>query len=272
MLKISDPEYRLPYIDALSTFDLFDKGTTAPIAIWGVDTETGDRGQFVVKMKSSERMSTKSSAFELIGAWMAMELDLPVVEPVLVNLSADFVETVRNGYRAASQSVGLNFGSRYQSGFSNLPQMSYSFLQDHFETIKLIYVFDLFIANTDRGHQRDNIQSNGSNLLIYDHELAFSFLRILPFLQSKTPWILNETDKDLYQKHLFFKYLREMRPNLTQQVVMLERFNSDFWDKVYYNLPEEWIDDQVSEIRPYLTSIIENLTYFTDSLNNTLTI
>ncbi len=269
-MKITDAAYRLPVVEALLTFPLFDKGTTAPLAVWGVDKETGERGQYVVKLKHSDRMTTTSSAFELIGAWMALELDLPVVEPALVNISAEFVETVRDGYRAALQSQGTNFGSKYQAGFSNIPQVSFSLPAEFDETVKLTYVFDLFIANTDRGHERPNVQSNGSNLLIYDHELAFSFLRILPFLRNKTPWILNEVDRDLYRKHLFFKYLKETKPDLTQQVAMLERFNNDFWSKVYANLPPEWIDEQVMEIRPYLTSIVENRTYFAESLNKTL--
>ncbi len=270
MAKISEQDYRLPIVEAFSAFDLLDKGTTAPIAVWGADTLSGERAQYVVKMKNSNRMSTTSSAFELIGAWMAMELELPVVEPALVNFSTDFIDTVRNGYRIAIQSEGLNFGSKYQSGFANIPHNSFSFLDDYAEIIKLIYVFDIFIENADRGHQRDNVQFNGSSLLIYDHEMAFTFTRILSFFRNKTPWILNETANDLYQKHLFYKYLRESRPDLTQQVMMLDRFNTEFWDKVYNLLPPEWINDEVLEVRPYLSSIVQNLAYFAHSLNKTL--
>lgn len=273
MTKITDATYRLPSIEALSAFDIFDKGTTAPLAVWGVDTDTGERGQYVVKLKRSDRMTTTSSAFELIGAWMAMELELPFVEPALVNISAEFVETAmkgRDGYRTSLQSQGINFGSKYQAGFTNIPEASFSLPDDLVETLKLIFVFDMFIANTDRGHQRPNVQYNGSNLLIFDHELAFSFLRILPFLRNNIPWILNEADRDLYQKHIFYKILKELKPDLTLQVNMLERYNNDFWNKVYATLPQEWIDDQVLEIQPYLTSIVENRTYFAQSLNKTL--
>ena len=270
MTKFTDPSYRLPTVEALSTFDLFDKGTTSPLAVYGVDISTGKRGQYVVKLKHSNRMTTTSSAFELIGAWMAMEIELPVVEPALVNLSAEFVETVQDGYRAASQSLGVNFGSKYQSGFSNIPYISFSLLDEFIETVKLLYVFDLFIANSDRGHQRDNVQSDGSNLLIYDHELAFSFSLMIPSFRNKTPWVLDEGDRDLYQKHVFYKLLKELKPDLTQQVAMLERFNVDFWTKVYATLPPEWINEQVMEIQPYLTSIVDNHTYFAESLNKTL--
>ncbi len=273
MTKITDATYRLPTIEALSAFDLLDNGTTEPLAVWGVDTETGERGQYVVKFKNSGRMTTTSSAFELIGAWMAKEIDLPVVEPVLVNISSDFVETSvkgRDGYRAAFQSQGINFGSKYVSGYYNIPQASFSLSKDLKKTAELIYVFDMFIANTDRGHQRPNVISNGSNLLIYDHELAFSFLLMLPSLRNKTPWVFNETDRDLYEKHFFYKLLKSLKPDLTQHANLLECFNEDFWSKVYKILPQDWLDDKVLEIQPYLTKMIKNLPYFAETLNKTV--
>lgn len=275
MNKLTNPDYRLPQIEALNAFDLFDKGTTLPLAVWGVDTTTGDRNQFVVKLKNSQRMTTTSSAFELIAAWMAMEIEFPVAEPVLVNISSDFVETAmkgRDGYRTALQSEGINFGSKYLAGYSNIPALSFSLPENLIQTAKLIYVFDIFIANTDRGHQRPNIIFNGSNLLIFDHELAFSFVRILSFLRNKTPWILNEADRDLYVNHFFYKFLRDLKPDLTAEASILERFNPDFWEKTYTTLPKEWVDDQVLEIGPYLTSIVENLANFAISLNKTFAV
>lgn len=107
MKIVTDPDYQLPTVEALSAFDLFDKGTIAPLAVWGVDTTTNEPGQCVVKFKNSSRMSTTSSAYELIGAWMAMELELPVVQPALVNISPELVETAmkgRDGYVASLQS------------------------------------------------------------------------------------------------------------------------------------------------------------------------
>lgn len=273
MTKITDATYRLPTIEALSAFDLFDKGTTEPLAVWGVDTESGERGQYVVKFKNIGRMSPASLVYELIGAWMAKQLDLPVVEPVLVNISPEFIETSlkgKDGYRTALQSQGLNFGSKYVSGYSNIPNDPLVLTTGTEKTAELIYVFDMFIANTDRGHQRPNVISNGSNLLIYDHELAFSFLLMIPILRNKTPWVLNDADRNLYEKHFFYKWLKEQKPDLTEHVLKLKCFNSVFWSKVYQNLPNEWRTDKVLEIEPYLSGIIENLPYFAESLNKTI--
>ncbi|MBK8521463.1 MAG: hypothetical protein IPL54_11560 [Chitinophagaceae bacterium] len=57
-------------------------------------------------------MSIESSSRELIAAFIAMELELHVAEPVLVNVTPEFVETLigKDGYKFASNSIGLNFG------------------------------------------------------------------------------------------------------------------------------------------------------------------
>lgn len=275
MTKLTESNYRLPVIKALSEFNLFTHGTTLPLAIWGVDTVTGQRGQFVAKFKNSGRMTLKSSAFELIGAWMAMEVDLPVVEPALIDVTPEFVNTSlkgRPGYRIAAQSLGINFGSKYVSGFASIPDSSFTLPDTLIEKAKRIYVFDIFIANIDRGHQRPNIASNGKEILIYDHELAFSFLQALPTFRNKTPWILDDSDRELYKKHFFYSLLNKLKPDLTPQVELLSRFNDEFWGRVYNLLPEEWQDDSIKEIGVHLASIVKNRSYFAESLNKTFAV
>lgn len=273
-MKVTDPDYYLPVVDALNPFDLFKYGTTAPLAVWGVDSNSGERSRYVVKFKNSGRMSPASSAFELIASWMAMELGLPAVEPALINISPEFIELTmkgRDGYRNAAQSQGINFGSKYVEGYTDIPIPVILPATDLLETAKMIYVFDLFIANTDRGHQRPNVLSNGSQLLIFDHELAFSFLQILPFMRNPTPWLLNDADRDLYRNHIFYQLLKDLIPDLSPQVKKLACFGASFWDKVIEKLPAEWKSEMVLEIIPYLTSIVNNRDYFAKSLNKTFT-
>ncbi len=274
-MKFSDPNYRLPTILALDSFELLETGTTLPMAISGVDQATGEKGHYVVKFKGADRMSETSSAFELLAGWMALELELPVVVPVLIDISNDFIETAlrgKDGYRTAAQSIGINYGSEYKPGFSNLPKYPFSLPNNFEELAQLIFIFDLFIANTDRGHQRPNIASNGKSLLIYDHELAFSFSRIIPFARNKTPWKFSETDRELYEKHILYNWMKSIKPDFTHQVEQLKCFDEAFWSKAYKTLPKEWTNKEVLEIQPYLTSIIENLPYFAESLSRAIAI
>jgi len=273
MKKLTDPDYRLPIAEALGAFDLFETGTTTPMAVWAVDTLGGSRGQYVVKFKHANRMSILSSTFELIGAWMAIELGLPAVEPALINISAEFVEIAmkgRDGYKAALQSQGLNFGTVYKAGYTYLPPRSLSLNDDLIDQIKLLYVFDNFISNADRGHQRPNVAFNGQKMLIFDHELAFSFISLLPSLRNPKPWLLNDSDRETYANHHFYPLLKSLDANFEEQAHKLKCIDEGFWLKLKNTIPAEWLTDEIHQIEVYLSSIIRNIDTFASSLNKTI--
>jgi hypothetical protein len=268
MMKITDAEYRLPYIEALSAFDVMETGTTQPMAIWGADTTTGERGKFVVKFVGSSRMSVKSSCRELLGCWMAKELEIPVVEPVIVNISEAFVSTTlgQKGYQSALKSIGFNFGSMYEEGFSEFPQNNFKLSNALTEKAKMIFMFDMFIGNADRGAGKPNVLSNGESLLILDHELAFSFADILSFLRNKTPWILGPAEKEMYTTHYLYPFLNKQEINFEPFTEKLVVFNDAFWSKALSLIPEGWNTGELSDIKAYLDSIIVNRISFSGSL------
>lgn len=273
LLKLSDEQYRLPIIEALTPFSTFESGTTRPFGIMGIDRNSGESGQYVVKCMHSSRMSLSSSAFELIAAWMAMELELPVAEPCLIHLTNEFVQDTMRGhdaYAVAQESIGLNFGCQYYEGYSPLPPHETKFSPELIQIIKLLYTFDVFISNADRGHQKPNILSNGKRFLLFDHELAFSFLSLFSFSRNPTPWIFNEGDRTIYEHHVFFNYLRKHKPDFSEEVLLLKRFDNLFWEKAMQQLPSAWKTEKTEEIPLYLTRIVENLDTFANSLNQTL--
>ncbi|MEX0812612.1 MAG: HipA family kinase [Chitinophagales bacterium] len=269
MTKLTYQKYRLPVVEALNSFDLFETGTTAPMAIWGVDSDTGERDRFVVKFKKHNRMTPVSSAFEFLGAWMAIEIGLPAAEPVVVNISDDFVSTLlgRDGYKAASQSLGFNFGTRYNSGITQIPQIGFKLNDTMLEQAKLLFAFDLFIQNIDRGHQKPNVGTNGEELFVYDHELAFSFIHQLPFLRSKTPWVLSSAESELYKKHFFYKRLKEEQIDFTAQVDKMDCFNDYFWNEVFTKIPKEFQVDKIKYVISYLKLTLDHRSEFVNSLN-----
>lgn len=270
-MRFSDSSYRLPQIEALRANRVMSSGTTLPMSLEGVDRTTGDRGQFVVKFIKSTRMSEKASAKELIAAWIAMELDLPVVEPVIIHISEDFVKNMRshNGFVSASQSVGENFGSRYKSGFQEILVAQKFSGKMEADSLR-IFGFDLFITNADRGHQRSNVNTNGEEFLIFDHEMSFSHVSILSFLRSKRPWIISEHEKTLYEKHVFYPYLKNKEQDFTNFASDLQRIDDSFWEKVETLLPAAWNTPEVGEIRDYLSEIVKHRDEFADQLTQTL--
>lgn len=273
MAKVTDASYQLPTIEALSSFELFTSGTTQPMAINGVNTKTGENGQYVVKYKNQSRMSASASAFEFLGAWMAQEIGLTAIEAAAINISAEFVSTLagQDGYKAASQSIGLNFGSTYSTGVAQIPRTGFTLSNEQIDQAKQLFVLDLFIQNIDRGHQRPNVGIHNDNLFVYDHELAYSFLVQLPFLRSKTPWILDPADATLYNKHFFYHYLRGRGEDFTSHVDRLTVLNDDFWHCVDLHMPNEFKVSKLTEIRDYTLLFLEHLSEFTASIHETMT-
>lgn len=268
MLKLSDDHYCLPQIEALTDFGLMDSGTTEPMKIRGVDIETGERGQFVVKFINSSRMSAKSSCRELLGCWMARELDISVVEPVLVNINETFVSNLlgKNGYHSALKSIGLNYGSVYEAGYNLVPNNNFTLDYKLTEQAKMIFMFDMFIANADRGAGKPNVLSNGENLLVFDHELAFSFVDIISFLRNPKPWTIGAAEQEMYEKHYFYPYFRKQELDFSTLTDKLTCFNTEFWNKAIDFIPKLWKTDELNEIRNHLDSIIANKSIFAEQL------
>jgi hypothetical protein len=267
MLMISDKNYVLPQIFALEACGEMVSGTTKPMMIKGVDLKTGQRGQYVVKYMKSERMTPAASMRELLGLWIGKELGLNVVEPVVIKITQEFVDTLKgkDGYLNAQKSIGLNFGSAYAAGFSELVK-GQPLTEFQTNEIKDIFAFDMFISNIDRGHMKPNLLSNGKKFLLFDHELAFSFVSLLPFFQNKTPWILGETEREMYQKHYFFNYLKNTNIDFSNFTNKLNAIDDNFWFRVNKLLPEEWHDDSLLTIKNYLKSITENKEIFAEQL------
>lgn len=268
MPKLTDPDYRLPNIIALSSFGIMDTGTTEPMGVSGVDMQSGQRGQFVVKFRNANRMSVKSSCRELLGAWMAMELDIQSVEPVLVNITDDFLKTLsgRQGYKAALQSIGYNFGSVYQTGFQLIPPANFHLNENLKQQALSIFMLDMLIGNADRGAGKPNVLSNGEKLLVFDHELAFSFADLFSFSRNSTPWIFGPLEREMYMQHYFFNLLRGEYHDFTQLTDKLDCFNNNFWQTANQWIPNDWKTEDLATIQQHITSIVSNKREFADQL------
>ncbi|MEA5427329.1 HipA family kinase [Arcicella lustrica] len=272
MLKITDTNYSLPNIMALSGSHVLTSGTTQPMLIRGVDIDSGARNQYVVKFMKAPRMSPSSACYEILGVWIGKELGLNVSEPVLVNINQEFVDSIagRNGYQNARNSIGINYGSVYVEGYMELPNGKSLLSSQLLEEAKQIFAFDMFISNADRGAGKPNVLTNGNNFMIYDHELAFSFIMLLPFLRNKTPWVLGEAEREMYEKHHFYPYLRNSNIDFNEFTERFLEIDDYFWKRVSKFIPNEWYSEQIQEIKEYLKVITEHRKTFAEQLTKVL--
>lgn len=179
------------------------------MVISGVCEQDGERGEYVVKLKGSPEMYPGASLKEMISSFIALELNLPIPEPAIINITKELVETMNDhgNFQLAKNSTGINFGSVYKSGFSEiLPGQPID--QNIKEALLDLFAFDVFISNPDRRTDKNNFQTNGKDLLIFDHEMAFSFIRIFSFARNPQPWLILAEDLEWLKYNFCFHNLK----------------------------------------------------------------
>jgi hypothetical protein len=267
--KITDQNYFLPTIHALTGDKLLGNGTTKPMLIRGVCTTTMEKSDYVVKYKNSPRMSIEASCRELIAAFIAKEIELNVADPVLINITSEFVETLvgKDGYKFANNSIGVNFGCKYFSGYWEFIK-GQALNDNQYEQAEKIYAFDIFIANPDRRVEKQNMLTDGDKVLIFDHELAFAF--VMDIIKNPTPWIIGPADLSWIKKHYFYSVLKQNEHNFDTFVENFSVLDKKFWTKVNVLIPKEWVTSQVNEIQKNIGLLVNNRQRFLEQLYNTL--
>src|SRR5699024_9693423 len=112
-MSINDSSYRLPIIHAQNAFQTFTTGTNTPLVVRGIEENSKQKMDAVVKFRAAGRMSPQANMRELLAAFIAKEWDLSVVQPALIYITEPFVELLKEQpiFKIASKSVGLNVGS-----------------------------------------------------------------------------------------------------------------------------------------------------------------
>lgn len=214
-------------------------------------------------------MSIESSCRELIAAFIARELELNVADPAIIDITPEFTETLigKDGYKFASNSIGINFGCKYFTGYWEFVK-GQKLIENQFEAAEKIYAFDIFIANPDRRVDKQNMLTEGREILIFDHELAFSF--VMDIIKNPKPWIFSTNDQSWIKAHYFYETLRQNEHNFDKFVDTFSILDDYFWQKTRSLIPLEWNSDQIDEIHKTLNLLVEHKQHFLENLYKTL--
>jgi hypothetical protein len=182
MLKVTDPNFKLPVIYPTEIVGELTSGANCPVHTRGFDRDTRKKNEYVVKLRDSERMSDPAAAMrELLAVYIAIEMDIPVAEPVVVEITPEVAElTLDNSLKQRFlNSAGLNFGTLHLGlGFQVFVLLA-SFPPKLERQAQQLLAFDLLIQNPDRTKEKPNMLTDGTHLVGIDHELAFSYASIL---------------------------------------------------------------------------------------------
>ncbi len=256
MGKITENDYSLPIIEALSPYESFETGANKPLLIRGVD-RNGNKGDYVVKFRGAERMSGEACMRELLAAFIAAQMGIRVVSPVIVNISEDFVDLLQgnSAWQYASKSLGYNYGSEYIKKHTTIipTQELSNHLLPYAQTI---FAFDVTIQNPDRTNEKPNMLSDGTEIVIYDHELAFSF--VMDIFPNPKPWELRQADLEWINRHCLLPKIKGKDYDFEEFSNRFDNLDENFWTIARSLIPKEWLSDQFDKIKQHFSAICNN--------------
>lgn len=180
-------------------------GRTVPCRLT-CEAVDGAEVEVVTKLSDGCDRKVTALAMEAIAAMLGADLDLPVPEPFLVELEAEFIAGIPDATVAgiALRSNPIAFGSKYlPPGYTSWP-LGKPIPKDAIATAAEIFAFDALIVNEDRRPANPNCLFNGSSLAIYDHEMAFPSTEGL--IGWRPPWEIGSLES-FKRRHLFSEQL-----------------------------------------------------------------
>ena len=233
-------------------------GRTCPCLML-CENNDGELIETVVKLFSGKESTRQGLACEMIASLLARDLDLTTPEPFVVKIESNFHEGIPDIELAERfrNSAGANFGSRYLgAGYITWPQERSipSFLiQDATD----IFCFDMIIQNPDRRKDKPNLLRKGEELVIFDHEMAFSFL--YSFAPDEYPW--DGKGMGYAKDHVFYAGLKGHHAPMERMQGALEAIDDHRVGTYGDAIPGEWrIEDgnAANRIQEYLKQARNN--------------
>jgi len=203
--------------------------------------EDDDGGQETVVVKLRAAFDAKETALvcELMGSMLADDLDLPVPQPVIVDIEAGFerampLETLVGQVR---DSIGPNFGTVFLGeGTMNWPT-GRMIPQAMRPLAAEVFGFDVIVQNPDRRRNKPNLLVRGDDLFIFDHELAFSFVMGL-IGGPPAPW--KGQGLEFCRQHVFYDALKGSSASWDRLTGALEAVSDRRLQEYVKALPAEW--------------------------------
>lgn len=271
MPKITHADFQLPVIYPTEIVGELTSGANCPLHIRGFDKSTNRKGEYVVKLRDSERMSDPAAAMrELVAAYIGMEMEIPVAEPVAIEITTQTAELTEKPLlkQRILNSVGLNFGTKYLGlGFQMFALLS-SFPPKLESQAQELLAFDLLIQNPDRTKEKPNMLTDGTHLVAFDHELAFSFNAIL--FAPVNIWQQTGDLRQWIENLVLLPKLRGQRYNFDVFTEKMSRLDVQFWNCAEACIPAAWMDQSFEPIKTHMLDFVRNDKEFINELKRIL--
>jgi hypothetical protein len=221
----------------------------------------GEEVELIAKFAACCDRGPSSLIAEAVAASLAVDLGLPVSEPVVVGFDDEFVDLMEDCDRelAAKLRGGITpaFGStKLPPGFMPLPQGKKvpSVLQSQAAEI---FAFDALVQNSDRRPENPNCLLGGDSLAIFDHELCFLTEGIIGW---EPPWVVGALNT-MRNRHLFYRELAGKPNDLSRFYTAWQNISDERLLEYAGALPQEWVynNDTATKILDYVTEVRDNI-------------
>ncbi|WP_298962954.1 HipA family kinase [uncultured Roseibium sp.] len=172
------------------------------------EDQAGESVDLFCKVSAGCDQGVSSLAREVVGACLAADLRLPIPRPYRVEISRDFAAVVTDDRFRTK----LNNSSEIGFGSLKVPNQFAAWAKGNtipdimVPEAAAIFMFDAIIQNPDRRDGNPNCMVRGTDLRIFDHELAFNAGLIIGWVPPWNPGGLNWIDRP--GAHIFLQGLK----------------------------------------------------------------
>jgi len=204
-------------------------------------------GEFVLKLAGGMDQGIIGLACEAIAARFAEAIGLKIPEPALVEITPEFCDGVpdRDAAERLRRDQGLVFGSKFVSGGYTTWLVNKAISERLRGAASEVLAFDMFVQNPDRRPDRPNLLVKVDDLVVVDHDMAFSFLFALGNLDEA--W--QDSFETGIRKHVFYHGLKGRLGDLRRFHGAIEAVDDARLDAITLDIPAEWISTKVSRDR-----------------------
>ncbi len=187
-------------IEAIEYRGIAVGGRNEPLQVMGEDQD-GTPVELYLKPSGRPELNVESLANELLAAIVAGALNLPICEPLLVEMSQEWIDSIQDhNLRAVlNASNPIAFGSRNAGVGWQLWSTGDRILGERRQKALAIFAFDAFTGNPDRRDTKPNLLVRGEDFRIIDHEFCFGIrTKLFPKI---APWELGNLSNLVYPEH-----------------------------------------------------------------------
>jgi hypothetical protein len=257
----------IPIVRAVAFHQELATGSTGPCILSCEDMDGEPAGEYVVKFRTKVRGGPTGLLFECVAAQLAIRLGLHTPSPAIVLLDPALADATPDQRVSGKirENLGVNYGCCFLAGYNTWyvdGPVPLSLRQAACE----IMAFDALIDNGDRRREKPNLLWKGEEIFVIDHELAFSFVRLI----GDTPAPFDYHSLGFLRKHPLYAGLRRRPIDLGRMTGELQSLDETTLNLLFDAAPAEFGRAYQERIVAWLMSAAGRTQLLVESLGRML--